>query len=91
MKRSQSDVKPHYRGRRRFIQTAAMTAVAPYIVPSTVFGSSAPSNQIIMGCIGTGFQWGIDTSAFMALDDVRIVSVCDVDISRRKHAKYSIS
>ena len=90
MKRSIVDGKSRFTGRRRFIQTAAMTAAAPYIVPSSVFGADAPSNRINIGCIGTGFAWGIDASAFMALDDVRIVAVCDVDKNRSEHARQIV-
>ncbi len=76
--------------RRTFLKSAAAAVSAPYIVPSSVFGQNAPSERITMGCIGTGFQWGIDASGFMALDDVRIVAVCDVDAARRAEAKATV-
>lgn len=90
MKNEQNNTDTRLIGRRSFMKTAALSASAPYIVPSTVFGENAPSNRITIGCIGTGFQWGIDTSGFMALDDVRIVAVCDVDRSRCKEAKQTV-
>lgn len=74
-------------GRRRFLTTAAM---APAILPATVLGTDAPSNRISLGCIGTGFQWQWDTSAFLALEDVQIVAVCDVDRKRMENAKKVI-
>ena len=79
------------RGRRRFLKTISTAALAaPYFVPSTVFGADAPGNSINIGCIGTGFQWAIDASAFLAIDDVRIVAVCDVDRSRCELAKQVV-
>ncbi len=90
MKNNQSNTDIQLTGRRGFLKRAALSAATPYIVPSTVFGANAPSNRINIGCIGTGFQWGIDTSAFMALNDVRVVAVCDVDRSRREEAKKAV-
>jgi predicted dehydrogenase len=78
-------------GRRNFIKALPLTAAAaPYFVPSTVFGKKAPGNRINLGCIGTGFQWQWDTSAFLSLEDVQIVAVCDVDKKRRENAKKVI-
>ncbi len=73
--------------RRAFLKTAALAVTAPAIVPSTVFGQNAPSNRMTLGCIGTGFQWQWDTSAFLALDDVHIVALCDVDKERSEKSK----
>ena len=89
MKHQRHDTSPTTttRGRRTFLKTAAMAVAAPTIVPSTVFGQNAPSNRITLGCIGTGFQWQWDTSAFLALDDVQIVGLCDVDKERRENSK----
>ena len=66
--------------RRGFLRgTAAVAAAAPWIVPSSVFGSNAPSNRIHLGCIGVGNQGiGILRKA-IANDDVQIVAICDVN------------
>jgi len=43
--------------RRKFLRTSIATAVVagfPTIVPSSVFGETAPSNRINVGAIGVG-------------------------------------
>jgi predicted dehydrogenase len=71
--------------RRSFLQSATIASlvapyfVAPYIVPASVFGASAPSNRITLGAIGVGNK-GIDIlRKFMRLDDCQVVAVCDVN------------
>ena len=56
---SGSPVRPDPMSRRDFVQrtavgVAAAAVGAPLIVPSRVFGASAPSNRIRVGCIGAG-------------------------------------
>jgi predicted dehydrogenase len=68
--------------RRTFLKrAAAATAVAltPAIVPSSVFGATAPSNRINVGMIGLGNQSELDLPAFLQQDDVQLVAVCDVN------------
>lgn len=77
--------------RRKFIKAAATTVLAPAIVPSTVLGPKAPSNTMLMGCIGVGRQGvgnmqeliyrGLETGA-------RVVAVCDVDSHRVEDAQW---
>ena len=83
--------------RRQFLRRAtAATAGAlslPYLVPSSVLGRAgavAPSNQIVMGCIGTGGQGSGNMRAFMGQADVRVVAVCDVDRGHREGAKNAV-
>lgn len=71
--------------RREFLKgAAAVSAIAalPSILPSRLFGATAPSNQITVGLIGTGniAQGHLDT--LLGFPDVRIVAVCDVDRTR---------
>ena len=42
--------------RRTMIQSSALAAAAPMIVPSSVFGANAPSNRITVAAIGVGGQ-----------------------------------
>lgn len=49
------------------------------IVPARVFGRSAPSNRINLGCIGTGNQGVQDMQGFLQHSDVQVVAVCDVN------------
>lgn len=68
--------------RRRFLQHAGGVAAAccvPAIVPSSVFGATAPSNRINVGFIGLGNQSTLDLPAFLEKDDVQVVAVCDVN------------
>jgi len=71
--------------RRTFLKNTAGVAgavVFPYIVPSSVLGgtrSVAPSNRIVMGCIGTGNQGTNDMRDFLQDKRVQIVAVCDVN------------
>jgi len=79
--------------RRTFLRKAASAAVLvgfPYIVPSSVFGINgniAPSNRIVMGCIGTGGKGTGDMRAFLQKPQVRVIAVCDVDSRLRTRAR----
>ena len=63
----------------------------PTIVPSTVFGKSAPSNRITLGMIGVGRQGrNANLRTLVNMDDVQIVAVCDVDTWRLRNAKREV-
>lgn len=65
--------------------------LAPAIVPSTVFGKSAPSNTINIGQIGFGrIARGHDLPETMKHDDVRLIAVADVDRNRMREGKEFI-
>lgn len=76
--------------RREFLKgsSVAATAVAfaPIIVPSSVFGASAPSNRITIGSIGVGGMGTSDMKGFKGNPNAEVVAVCDVDASHRKEA-----
>ncbi|MFV1966965.1 MAG: Gfo/Idh/MocA family protein, partial [Pirellulaceae bacterium] len=68
--------------RRRFLKrgfAAAASMAAPWIVPSSVFGATAPSHRIHVACIGVGNQGIGILRRFLKNDDVQIVAVCDVN------------
>lgn len=68
--------------RRQFLKRGLAATAAlglPSIVPSTVFGANAPSNRIVMGCIGVGNQGFNNLKAFLQEDEVQIAAVCDVN------------
>jgi len=78
--------------RRRFLGAAAAVA-APCVVPATALGkddSAAPSDRIVMGCIGPGGRGRSNTQAFLANPGSRVVAVCDVDTARRLRAKKMV-
>ena len=66
--------------RRSFLKATALTALtAPYIVPSSVFGTSPPSNRITVGCVGVGNQGLPNLQRFLKQDDCQVLAVCDVN------------
>jgi len=76
--------------RRQFLKGAAATVALPYIVPSSILGSAsaaAPSNRIVMGCIGLGIQGTGLMQAFLGHGDVQVVAICDVRESQREKAR----
>jgi len=87
---------PHTRqkktiSRRHFLKSTAAVMAAPAIVPSTVFGQSAPSNTLLMGCIGVGRQGQGDMQEliYRGLEiGARVVAVCDVDTHRMEDAQW---
>ncbi|MBN2310289.1 MAG: Gfo/Idh/MocA family oxidoreductase [Candidatus Hydrogenedentes bacterium] len=83
--------------RRGFLKrTAAMAAGAvgfPYIVPASALGADghvAPSNRLVMGCIGMGGMGNGNMGSFLGFDEVQIVAVCDVDRGRREAARNRV-
>jgi hypothetical protein len=89
---------PHDRDidRRQLLKSAtgiAAGAIAfPYIVPSSALGragSVAPSNRIVMGCIGMGGMGTGDMRGFLSKSQVQVVVVCDVDKNQRDKARKS--
>ena len=86
--------------RREFLKAAGKGALAsaaaaqafPLIVPSTVFGETAPSNRINVGAIGTGrISRGHDLPGVWRYDSARIVAVCDLDSRRLAEAKKLVN
>jgi len=73
--------------RRAFIRKAAGGALAvagtgvPCLVPATALGRGgrpAPSERIVLGCIGVGSRGGHVMRLFMREKDCQVVAVCDV-------------
>ena len=84
-------------GRRKFLKKTAAGAAAaaafPYIIPSSALGADgavAPSNRLVMGCIGTGSQGSGNMRNFLGRREVQIVAACDVDAPHRLAAKKQI-
>jgi predicted dehydrogenase len=79
--------------RRQFLRGAAAAAV-PLVVPSSVFGQEGqppPSERITVGFIGCGkmaFDYHLPT--LLGFGDVQAVAVCDVDTTRRRHARKRV-
>lgn len=65
--------------RRRFIKAASAAVAAPYFVPPSVFGATAPSNRITIGCIGVGNKGFPIMESFLNDPRAQVVAVCDVN------------
>ena len=83
--------------RRHFLKsTATVGAVclAPTIVPASARGADgtpAPSQRIHVGMIGVGRQArGANIPQFLAMPDVAILAVCEVDSWRLANAKQQV-
>ena len=78
--------------RRKFIKNAAILSVAPYIVPSSVFGKNAPSNRINVGAIGTGrISRSHDLPGVWRHDFAQVIAVCDLDAKRAEDGKKLVN
>jgi predicted dehydrogenase len=76
--------------RRDFLRSYAVLGAGlalPAVVPATVFGASAPSERISVGCIGVGRMGTGDLKEALGFDSVQVVAVCDVDSHRVEAAK----
>jgi len=80
--------------RRRFMKStvaaAAGAAGFPYFVRSSALGQRArpaPSNRIVMGCVGMGGQGTGNMRGFLGKREIQVVAVCDVDKKHRDRAK----
>jgi len=83
--------------RRKFLEGAAGVAAGafgfPYIVASSALGKSgtvAPSNRIVMGAIGVGWQGTVNMEGFLSKDEVQFVAVCDIDRQHLTAAKKMV-
>src|ERR1035438_2036790 len=79
--------------RRQFLRGSLAGAVGvPMIVPSRVFGQSAPSNLIQVAQIGCGRQArGSEIAGVLRLSDMaRFVAICELDTVRMTDAKTLI-
>lgn len=83
--------------RRDFLKKSSALAagalILPTVVPSTVFGKTAPSNQINVGMIATGRQ-AVNANlnnGFLKLDNCRVIAINDADSWRMENAEKIIN
>jgi predicted dehydrogenase len=72
----------HGMTRRCFLRAsaaAATGALAFSIVPSSVFGATAPSERVGIGMIGVGNMGSSNLKGFMGNPGFQVVAICDVD------------
>ncbi len=65
--------------RRQVMKYGAAAMAVPTIVPSSVFGQSAPSERVNMAVIGTGGKANGGMGTFMNHTQSQIVALCDVN------------
>jgi len=80
------------KSRREFLKGAALVAGFPTIVPSRVFGATAPSNMIQVAQIGCGrIARGSEMVGMLRNRAVaRYVAVCDLDTVRIADFKQTV-
>lgn len=79
--------------RRGFLESGITLAALPYFVPARALGAdgvTAPSEKIVMGCIGVGSMGGGHVRGWLAHEDVQVVAVCDVRESFRQKSKAAV-
>ena len=78
--------------RRQFLTTTAVAAVAaPTILPSSVWAApKSPNDRITLGFIGMGKQNSSLLNGFIHNQETQVVAVCEVDTTRREHAKKTV-
>jgi predicted dehydrogenase len=84
------------KGRRDFLKSAfggaAAVAGFPTIIPSSALGADgaiAPSERIVVACIGTGSQGSGHVRAFTQQPDVRMAAICDArEAARNRNRDY---
>ena len=91
-------MNPNLSTRRNFLkQTAGLTlsvAALPSLVPASALGRDgavAPSNRLVVGCIGVGPQGQGDMSNFLNQKDAQVVAVCDVKADQLEQARAAVN
>jgi hypothetical protein len=89
MARARDFTRRHFRG-----ALAASSIAMPTIVPSSVFGrydKAAPGERITVGFIGCGKAANdYQLHELLRFGDVQALAVCEVDRTRREHAKRRV-
>jgi predicted dehydrogenase len=78
--------------RRTFIRGSVAAMALPVFVPGSSLGDEkkAASERITLGFIGVGTQNRGHLRYFLGQKDVQVLAVCDVDTTRREHAKKTV-
>ena len=91
-------MKTNLSTRRHFLKqttSLALSAAAyPALVPAAALGKGgavAPSNRIVVGCIGVGPQGQGDLSNFLHQKDAQVVAVCDVKTDQLEQARAAVN
>ncbi len=75
---------------QRSVQAGGAFSLAPYVLSGCA--GLQPSKQVTLGMIGTGGHGvGWNMKAFLEMEDVKILAVCDVDTERRENARHIVN
>ena len=80
-------------GRRAFIKGSAALAAAPMLIPASALGKdgfTAPSERIVMGCIGIRGRGAHDLRWMLPEQDTQFVAICDLRKVQRLAVKKMI-
>ncbi len=80
--------------RRQLLQASVVVPTVPTIVAPTVLGLGSrlpPSERIRLGFIGMGKQNLSLLNGFLGQKDTQVLAVCDVDTTRRNHARDRVN
>ncbi len=75
--------------RRSFLQTAAASTLGGAVLLADE-KRAAPGERITLGFIGMGTMNRGHLGHFLGQKDVQVVAVCDVDTTRREHARQTV-
>lgn len=64
--------------------------VAPLVLPSRLFGASAPSNRLTVGIVGNGLIATQHVGGLLGRDDCQIVALCDVSRSKAEKMRQRV-
>jgi len=76
-------------GRREFVCT-----LAPLVVPASALGrggSAAPSDRVVLACIGVGWQGMNNVKSFLEDPSVQLAAVCDIDARHLEEARDAVN
>lgn len=79
--------------RRQFLKAGMTLVTVPYFVPGRALGAEnvpAPSERIVMGCIGIGSMGGGHLHGWLGHNDVQVTAVCDLREAFRQRAKRMV-
>jgi len=91
--------KLRHLNRRTFLKRAAAAGAAvalptgctrTSVTPSAPVKPVSPSNRIVLGAIGIGWQGGENMNGFLNNDDVQVVALCDIDKEHLDEAKRMV-
>jgi len=79
--------------RRALLKQAVTLAAAPSVLAASSLGAEGgvpPNDRITLGFIGIGMMGRGHLRCCLSAADAQVVAVCDVDRSRREHARASV-